>query len=65
MIHELLVRDLKARLREVTGVVHEVNGSGSGHDEDGRAEHGQSGEEDERDEVVLEVKPNLVEVVWG
>lgn len=65
MIHELLVWDLKTRLREVTRVVDEVNGSGSGHDEDGGAEHGQSGEEDERDEIVLEMKPNLVKVVWG
>lgn len=40
VIHELLVWDLETLLREVTRVVDEVNGSGSGHDVDGGGEDG-------------------------
>lgn len=48
--------------RPVAGVVKEENGSGSGHDEHGGSEDENGGESDDEDEIVLEVKPELVQI---
>lgn len=51
------------RGREVAGEVHEVDGSGSGHDVNGGSENQESGAGDDGDEVVLEVEPEAAKVV--
>ena len=50
--------------RAVTGVVDEVNGSRASHDVDGGSENEKSRANDDTDEIVLEVKPKLMNVIW-
>lgn len=44
----------------VTGVVDQVNGSRAGHNVDGGSKNKESRANDDADEVVLEVEPQLV-----
>uniref|UniRef100_A0ACD5U053 Uncharacterized protein n=1 Tax=Avena sativa TaxID=4498 RepID=A0ACD5U053_AVESA len=60
---ELVEADLEVRGRLVAGEVDEVDGAGAGEHVHGGAEDEDGGEEQHGDEVVLEVEPELAEVV--
>lgn len=64
MFHELMEPDLEVGRGAVTGVVDEINGSRASHDVDGRSENEKSRANDDTDEIVLEMKPKLMNVIW-
>ncbi|CAL4909597.1 unnamed protein product [Urochloa decumbens] len=61
--HELLEGDLEVVGRLVAGEVDEVDGPGAGKHIDGGAEDEDGGEDEHGDEVVLEVDPQLPQIV--
>jgi hypothetical protein len=63
VLHEPVELYLEMRGRKIAGVVDEVDGSRAGHDVDGRSGNENGGEDDDADEIVLEVEPELVNVV--
>lgn len=63
MFHKLLVANLEVGRGAVTGVVDEVDGSRTSHDVDSGSENEKSGANDDTDEIVLEVKPKLMNVI--
>nr|GMD90480.1 hypothetical protein PanWU01x14_170710 [Ipomoea batatas] len=66
MIHELLVRDLELNRWPVTGIIHEKNGSGTGHDVERKTEYENSGEDDDTDEIVQEIPVNTQQKIsWN
>nr|GMD85742.1 protein RADIALIS-like 4 [Ipomoea batatas] len=63
MIHELLVRDLELNRWPVTGIIHEKNGSGTGHDVERETEYEDSGEDDDTDEIVQEIPVHIMQIL--
>lgn len=49
--------------RAVTRIVHEINGSGPGHDVNGQTEDQESRADHDAHEIVLEVEPELANIV--
>lgn len=48
----------------IAGIVHEVNGSRAGHDVNGGSESNNSRADYDTNQIVLEVEPELVNVLW-
>lgn len=63
VFHELVEFDAEVGRGTVAGEVDEVNGSGSGHDVYGGSEYEEGAADDDADEVVLEVEPEMVEIL--
>lgn len=63
MVDEHRDRDFEGVGWAVAGVVHEVNGFGSGQDVECGSEDEERGARDDVDEVVLEIGPEAAEVV--
>ncbi|PON57858.1 hypothetical protein PanWU01x14_170710 [Parasponia andersonii] len=63
MLHELLEFDLQMVRRTVTGEVHKINGSGSCHNVNRGSEDDNGGADNDTDEIVFELEPELVDVV--
>jgi hypothetical protein len=61
--HELVEADPEVRGRAVAGEVDQVDGARAGERVDGGAEHEHGGEDQHGHEVVLEVEPELAQVV--
>lgn len=63
VVHEALEGSLEMIGRTVTGVIDQINGSGPGHDVHGQTKDQDSGADDNADQIVLEVKPELPNIV--
>lgn len=63
MLHELVVTDLEVGRRPVTGVIDEVDGARASGDVDSGAENKEGRTDDDGDEIVLEVEPEVAEIV--
>lgn len=63
VLHETVVGSLEVIGRAIASVIDQINGSGSGHDVNGQTEDEDGGADDDADEIVLEVKPELLNVV--
>lgn len=57
VLHELAIRSLELRRRNIARVIDEINRSGPGEEVNGGSKDEEAGKRDDADEVELEMKP--------